>query len=283
MVSSNTQRKPLQDQLITRDILPFIGIYDVFSASIAARHFDGLFVSGFSFAASYYGLPDLGFNTWSDIVAFVQRLKMVLPDQYIIVDIDDGFGDAEVAAHVVSLLNTIGVDGVVLEDQQRPRRCGHFEGKNIMRLDDYLVKLKKVIDAKGDIFVVARTDAGETDEIVKRCRAFADAGADAVLADGIMDLEILRLLNHEVTCPIVFNQIAGGKSPACTLTDLSRSGVSVVLYSTPALFAAQEAVEKAARNLKSSDGLLPVKNSDSVDLNGCTALLTENVSRRVGK
>src|SRR2546430_12451465 len=36
----------------------FLGVYDVFSASLAARYYDVIFVSGFGFAASHYGLPD---------------------------------------------------------------------------------------------------------------------------------------------------------------------------------------------------------------------------------
>ena len=63
------------------DVLPVIGIYDVFSASIAAKYFDGLFVSGFSFAASHYGLPDIGFIAWRDVVDLVQRIRTVLPDR----------------------------------------------------------------------------------------------------------------------------------------------------------------------------------------------------------
>jgi 2-methylisocitrate lyase-like PEP mutase family enzyme len=48
---------------LARGITPFIGIYDVFSALLTARHYDALFVSGFGFAASYYGLPDRGFTS----------------------------------------------------------------------------------------------------------------------------------------------------------------------------------------------------------------------------
>src|ERR1017187_533785 len=57
----------LREHLRRQPITPFIGIYDVFSASLAARHFDALFVSGFSFAASHYGLPDIGFISWPEI------------------------------------------------------------------------------------------------------------------------------------------------------------------------------------------------------------------------
>src|SRR6185295_4954837 len=108
----------------------------------AGRHFDNLFVSGFGFAASHYGLPDVGFITWTDILAFVQRIRNVMPGHSPLVDLADGYCDPEVACHVVSVLEAAGAAGVVLEDQKRPRRCGHFEGKQIMDMDEYLSKLK---------------------------------------------------------------------------------------------------------------------------------------------
>ena len=139
--------------------MPMIGVYDVFSATIAAQQFDGIFISGFGFGASYYGLPDIGFNAWPDVVAYVQRVRTVLPDQAILVDIDDGFADNEVACHVVSLLESAGASGVILEDQTRPRRCGHMAGKLIMPLEDYLEKLHRVLETRKDLLVVARTDS----------------------------------------------------------------------------------------------------------------------------
>jgi len=64
-----------------------------------------------------------------------------------------------VACHVVSLLEAAGASGVVLEDQKRPRKCGHLSGKQIMEMDDYLVKLKKVLATRNNLFVIARTDS----------------------------------------------------------------------------------------------------------------------------
>ena len=138
--TSRTRLSPghrLRESMTQSDLIPFIGVYDVFSATLAGRHFDSLFVSGFGFAASHYGLPDIGFITWTDIVDYVQRLRTVLPFHNLLVDIDDGYCDPEVACHVVSVLEAAGASGVVLEDQKRPRRCGHFEGKQIMDLDEY--------------------------------------------------------------------------------------------------------------------------------------------------
>jgi 2-methylisocitrate lyase-like PEP mutase family enzyme len=248
----------------------------VFSASVAGRHFDGIFISGFSFAASYYGLPDVGYIAWPDIVAFVQRVRTILPSHHVVVDIDDGYADVEVACHVVKQLESLGASGVVLEDQQRPRKCGHLDGKQIMELDGFVDKLNRVLDARNDLFVVARTDATDPDEAMARAHRFAAAGADAVLVEGVQDLELLRSLRNEVDCPLVFNQIAGGKSPPATLEQLSSAGVSLVNYSTPCLFAAHDAVNAAMSALKQDGGQLPVTQPGNINVKSCTRLLNEN-------
>ena len=267
----------LRQKLLTRDIIPFIGVYDVFSASIVGKYYKGIFISGFGFAASYYGLPDIGFIAWSDIIAFVQRVKTVLPHHLILVDIDDGYVDTEVACHVVSLLESIGAAGVIIEDQKRPRRCGHFNGKLLMDLDEFLEKLNRVLATRRDLFVVARTDAGDIEQIVQRAKAFADAGADAILADGIKDIEVMRTLKNQVDKPLVFNQIAGGKSPPCNLTELRNAGVSLVNYSTPCLFAAQAALEDEMKYLREQDGFL---QKERVGVQECTAFLNQNLAIR---
>lgn len=271
----------LRARMVGGETIPFIGVYDVFSASLAARHYDTLFLSGFSFAASTYGLPDIGFIAWSDLVAFVHRIRALLPRTHLLVDIDDGYGDAEVACHVVSLLERAGVSGVVLEDQQRPRRCGHLDGKQILPVDEYVAKLRRVLDTRREMIVVARTDASDFGEILTRARAFDEAGADAILVDGVKDLDLIRTIAAEVSRPVAFNQIAGGKSPRSSLCELAAAGVTLVIYSTPCLFAAQAAVEDAVGHLKRTGGLLPeAAPGRSVGLGACVAVLQENLAGR---
>ena len=233
--TSRTRLSPghrLRESMTNSALIPFIGVYDVFSATLAGRHFDSLFVSGFGFAASHYGLPDMGFITWTDIVAYVQRLRTVLPFHNLLVDIDDGYCDPEVACHVVSVLEAAGASGVVLEDQKRPRRCGHFEGKQIMDLDEYLAKLRAVLATRRDMVVIARTDASDLEDIARRVEAFSAAGADAVLVDGLTSLDVVRALSQRVDRPFCFNQIAGGKSPVCTQSELKDAGVSLAVSYT---------------------------------------------------
>lgn len=269
----------MRDAIRERPVTPFIGVHDVVSAAIAARHFDALFVSGFSFAASFYGLPDIGFNTWSDLAAFVGRLRAVLPSTHLLVDIDDGFGDAAIAARVAREMERVGASGVVLEDQRRPRRCGHVGGKDVLPADEFVAKLEAVLAARSAMVVVARTDAATDDERLRRVERFERAGADAVLADGIDDLAVLARIAQRVSCPVMFNQIAGGRSPACSLEDLRALGVSMVNYSTPTLFAAGEAVERAMSALRECGGRLPDPGRDGAwTVATCQALLAANLA-----
>lgn len=274
-------RSWLQHNVRTRAPLAFVGIYDAFSAALAAPYFDGLFVSGFGLAASHYGLPDVGFVAWPDVVAFVQRLRAVLPSTRLLVDIDDGYGDAEIACHVVSLLEGLGAFGVILEDQKRPRRCGHFDGKQLLGLDEYLPKLERVLRARHDLVVVARTDSADAADIRVRVCAFAEAGADAILVDGLSDLDLLEELRQDTNdLPLVFNQIAGGKSPPCTLSQLREMGASVVIYSTPCLFTAQRAITQMLDELRATDGYLPPPGEDGIGVQACTAVLKQNLDRK---
>ncbi|MBW5425171.1 carboxyvinyl-carboxyphosphonate phosphorylmutase [Streptomyces sp. BG9H] len=271
----------LRGEIAAPGTTPLIGVYDMYSASVAAGHYDGMFVSGFGFAASYYGLPDIGFIAWPDMVAFVQRLRGAFPRHHLLVDIDDGYADPEVACHVVASLERAGASGVVLEDQKRPRRCGHADGKQVLPLDEYLTKLEMVLATRTDMVVVARTDATEEADILERARCLAATDADVILVDGVRSVEwIHRIREVADGKPLLFNQIAGGKSPRLSLAELTGLGVDVAIYSTPCLFAAHEAMEAALTGLKRADGRLPsVDPARGIGVAASTRLLERNIAR----
>jgi 2-methylisocitrate lyase-like PEP mutase family enzyme len=252
----------------------------MFSASVAAQHYDGMFVSGFGFAASHYGLPDIGFIAWPDMVNFVQRLRLAFPRHHLLVDIDDGYADPEVACHVVEHLERLGASGAILEDQKRPRRCGHVDGKQVLPLAEYLEKLNLVLDTRTDLLVVARTDATEEAEILRRAEALAATDADVLLVDGVRSVSWIQRVRSVIgEKPLLFNQIAGGKSPRLSLTELGDLGVNMAIYSTPCLFAAQGAMDKAMLELRAQDGRLPEITDGEVGVAGALALLESNISR----
>jgi 2-methylisocitrate lyase-like PEP mutase family enzyme len=260
-----------------RDIDPFLGIYDSFSASIAAPFSTNLFLSGFGFAASFYGLPDIGYISWTDMVAAAWRIRQILPDHKLLVDIDDGYVDIHTARHVVKQLDSMGAAMVMLEDQARPRRCGHVDGKRLLPLSDYIEKLNAVLGDNQSICVLARTDASG-DEIYRRVEAISKTNADVLMVDGIDSIETLKRVRSCTSKPLLFNQIAGGKSPRLSIGQLRELGVRLVQYSTPMLFAAQQAMTEALDALAENDGLLPHNpDGSNIGVRECLALLQANV------
>jgi 2-methylisocitrate lyase-like PEP mutase family enzyme len=251
-------------------------VYDVFSARIAATRFEGVFCSGYGFAASAYGLPDVGYVNWRDILDFATRVRLSLPESPMLVDVDDGFGDETVAANTVRAIELSGASAVMLEDQKRPRRCGHFEGKQVLPVDEYLVKLEKVLETRSDVFVIARTDATDPAEGIERAVQYAEAGADGVMVEAIRDLNTIARLRSHVDVPIMVNQLYGGKSPNWRFDEMENAGASIVIYSTPCLFAAQHAIESYLDRM-SALGRLPSEGTASMA--DCARLLDSRIAR----
>jgi 2-methylisocitrate lyase-like PEP mutase family enzyme len=167
----------------------------------------------------------------------------------------------------------------MLEDQARPRRCGHYDGKVILPIEQYIEKLERVLATRTNMCVLARTDASG-DEIFRRVEAISNTDADVLLVDGIRSLEILREVRKTTHKPILFNQIAGGKSPRVTLTELREAGAELTLYSTPCLFAAQAAIDNALADVFANDGRLPdISSTESIGVQQCTALLKNNMNK----
>jgi 2-methylisocitrate lyase-like PEP mutase family enzyme len=261
-------------------LLALIGVYDVFSAKIVAERFEGVFCSGYSYAASAYGLPDVGYVNWRDMTDFATKIRHGIPTTHILVDVDDGFGDEVVASNTIRILESNGLSAVMMEDQKRPRKCGHFEGKEILPIDEYLTKLSTVIETRRSIFVIARTDASDPSEGIERAVCYAEAGADGVMVEAIRDLETLSKLRSHVSVPIMVNQLHGGKSPNWRFNELEDAGASIVICSTPCLFAAQYGIEQYLDMMLESKRL---PSEGTVSMDDCARVLNGTDVRKHAK
>ena len=137
-----------------------------------------------------------------------------------------------------------------------------------------------MLRTRTDLVVVARTDATDEDEMLRRAAAFAGTDAEVVLVEGMPSVDVIRRVRRAVGGKaLLFNQIAGGRSPKLSLGELSDLGVDVAIYSTPCLFAAQGAIAHAMQELKRSGGKLS-DAPGSVRLDECTAVLHANLQSR---
>src|SRR4029077_13964801 len=83
----------------------------------------------------------------------------------------------------VKLLERPGRDAIQIEDQVFTKRCGHFEGKEVIPSAEMVQKIKAAVDARTDpdLLIVARTDAIAVEGFnapIDRAHAFKEAGAD---------------------------------------------------------------------------------------------------------
>src|SRR6516162_1529204 len=123
-------------------VIRSLGAHDVFTARLVeAAGLETVFLGGFGTSASLLGLPDVGFITLSEMADAVRRmaLRVRIP---VVADGDTGHGDLHNVVRTVREFERAGAAGVLLEDQVAPKRCGHFQGKQIIPTAEMVRKLK---------------------------------------------------------------------------------------------------------------------------------------------
>jgi methylisocitrate lyase len=232
-------------------VLP--GVYDGLSARLARQAgFPALVVSGYSVSAARLGLPDFGYLSQTEVVDAARDLIAAVPGTPVVVDADTGYGNALSAARTARLLHAAGAGGMILEDQQWPKRCGHMDGKRITDRADWLAKIRAVVDLREegiDLFLIARTDARGVeglDEAIARGREAATLGADAVFVEAPVDAgEMRRVAGELADARPVANMVEGGRTPLMPVPELAAMGYRVVLWGISGILAAGYALRGA--------------------------------------
>ena len=145
----------------------------------------------------------------------------------ILVDADTGFGNAINTRRTVKLLERAGANAIMLEDQTYPKRCGHFEGKDVIPKEEMVSKLKAAVDARmdPDLMILARTDARAVEGFeaaLDRARAYQEAGADFLFVEAPLTKEELLAIPREVPGIHLCNMVIGGKTPLLPREELAR-------------------------------------------------------------
>jgi methylisocitrate lyase len=244
MRKSTTLRKMLEGPEII--VLP--GAYDALSARLAQRAgFDAMFTTGFGFSAATLGAPDIGLMTATEIMERVRNIVNAI-DVPLVADMDTGYGNPLNVTRTVRDCVAAGVAGIILEDQEWPKKCGHFEGKRVIPAEDQVQKLRAAVEARGDddLVIIARTDAREPlglDEALRRGRLYRDAGADVVFVEAPRSIDELKAVAAAIPdAPLFANMIEGGKTPLLSSSDLQALGFKMVVYPLSALFTAARAI-----------------------------------------
>ena len=224
--------------------------------------FEVVYVTGAGVANMLLGAPDIGLTTLTEVANTVSAIAdaTALP---LIVDADTGFGNALNMVRTVRVLERAGAAGVQIEDQVFPKKCGHFDGKDVIPLAEMMQKIKAAVDARvdQDIQIIARTDAIAVEgfeRALERAHAFIQAGADATFVEAPSSLEQLAQVPSRLRVPQVANIVFGGRTPDPGREKLAEMGFSIVLYANAALQAALRASHEVLSALRDEGSLASV-------------------------
>ena len=213
------------------------GCYDAFTALLIEQAgFACAYVSGASVAFTKLGRPDIGLTTLTEVAETVGNIRdrVELP---LIVDGDNGFGNALNVQRTVRLLEKMGASAIQLEDQTLPKRCGHLEGKSLVSTGEMLGKIRAAQDARTDpaTVIVARTDAIAVDGFeagMERAHAYVEAGADVLFVEALRTREQLERAGREfgARIPLLANMVEGGKTPLLSISELEALGFRLAIH-----------------------------------------------------
>jgi len=196
----------------------------------------------------------LGMTSLNDVVEDVSRITSAsrLP---LLVDVDTGFGGAFNIARTVKKMINAGAAGMHIEDQVAQKRCGHRPNKEIVSREEMADRIKASVDAKtdSDFIIMARTDALAVvgmEEVLERARLCVAAGADAIFAEAMTDLEMYRQVTEAVDVPVLANITEFGSTPYYSTDELGRAGVAMALYPLSAFRAMNQAALNVYKTLR---------------------------------
>jgi 2-methylisocitrate lyase-like PEP mutase family enzyme len=220
---------------------------------IADLGFRAVYLTGAGLTNMHLGLPDLGFMDLKLVTDHVMAIRHVI-DLPLIVDIDTGFGNAINVTHTVRTLEQAGASAVQIEDQHSPKRCGHFEGKELVPVEEMAAKVRAAVDTRRqDMVVIARTDACAVEGFeaaIERAGRYIEAGADVTFVEAPENLDDLKAVPRRLKVPQVVNMVLGGKTPIIDAKAAAEMGFSLVLYANAALQGAVHGMQTTLSTLK---------------------------------
>ena len=213
------------------------GVYDGLTAMLAEQAgARAVYLSGASIAYSRFGRPDIGLVSMSEVAETVAALRdrISLP---MIVDADNGFGNALNVQRTVRVFERMGANALQLEDQALPKRCGHLEGKVLIEAGEMIGKVRAACDARhsDETLVIARTDAIAVEGFeaaLDRADAYVEAGADVIFVEAPRSLDEMRGIVDRFASrlPLMANMVEGGKTPLLDVSGLNELGFKLAIF-----------------------------------------------------
>jgi carboxyvinyl-carboxyphosphonate phosphorylmutase len=232
-------------------------IFDPLSARIAHMlDYEVCFLSGSVGKVANLGVPDIVLYNMSDAVDHCRRITR-MADVSLMVDGEDGFGNAVNVVRTVKELEAAGVSAIEIEDNIAPVRF-NAEDPGLHSTAEQVGKLEAAVAARTDptTVIVARTAALSycpLAEALERIRAYAQTGVEAIRLVGLRTREQLEAVHQAASLPLTV------LSPPPTLMHdrafLAAHGIRVLMLGNPAFAVAVKALYDCFKHLKDGGAL----------------------------
>ncbi len=249
-----TPRQELRRLIDQRGYTMVPGAYDTLTARLVeAAGFAAVYLTGGGYSRAS-GYPDLGLLSLTENAMFIGRTVEAVGIP-VIADADTGYGNAINVIRTVREYEKTGVAGFHIEDQVSPKKCGHYEGKEVISRAEMVGKIKAAVDTRrdGDLVIIARSDARAIEGLeaaVDRVNAYLEAGADVGFVEAPQTIEELRAVGREVRGPALVNVFEGGKTPMLGAKELEDMGFRLGIYPSQTHRAAIRAAQHVLAAMK---------------------------------
>ena len=230
------------------------GAYDSLTARLVeAAGFAAVYLTGGGYSRAN-GYPDLGLLSLTENVQFIGRTveAVAIP---VIADADTGYGNAINVIRTVREYEKTGVAGFHIEDQVSPKKCGHYDGKEVIARAEMVGKIKAAVDTRrdADMVIIARSDARAIEGLqasIDRVNAYLEAGADVGFVEAPQTVEELRIVGKSVRGAALVNVFEGGKTPMLGAKELEEMGFRLGIYPSQTHRAAIRAAQRVLAAMK---------------------------------
>jgi len=228
-------------------------VFDPMSARIAeAVGYEIGQVGGSILSHAVLAAPELPLLTLTEVAGQIRRIMRV-SKLSLIVDADNGYGNALNTMRTVQELEHAGVSALTIEDTVFPVPFGQEEGKeSLTSIEEGVAKLRAAVAARSDpsLVIVARTSALRiegTEGTVARARAYAATGVDAFQFVAVRNLEQMEALYAACKLPIILREPAG---PApVKREELESRGARILMHGHQPIAAAAKAMHEVYAHL----------------------------------
>ena len=247
-------RKQLRQLLAGPGYVITPGAYDTLTARLVQlAGFESVYLTGGGYSRAN-GYPDVGLLTMTEVVQWIAR-TVDTSNLLLLADADTGYGNAINVIRTVREYEKSGVAAFHIEDQVAPKKCGHYEGKQLVTKAEMVGKIKAAVDTRRDqdMVIIARTDARAVEGLqaaLDRMNAYLEAGADVGFVEAPQNAQELAAIPKAFSKPALANIFEGGKTPPLPRRELEAMGYRIGIYPSQTHRAAIAAAKKVLAVLK---------------------------------